>query len=243
MPDTPRTETDPNSQGIMNHPLGMTVYDLPSPTDVAQTDAKRTASGRLRMLLVLLVCASPVIASYFTYYVVRPEGRRNFGELIEPMRVLPSTHGQTLTGETLPLSQLKGQWLLVSVSGGACDEACQRYLYLQRQIWAGLGKERPKAEWVWLVKDDANIDPALLPALKEATVLRVSERELSQWLVPATGQTLSDHLYLVDPQGMWMMRFPAQLTAEGAVKVKRDMERLLRASASWDEPGRQALQP
>lgn len=243
MHDTPRTNKPKQPQGRMDHPLGMTVYDLPSPSDVAQNDAKRTASGRLRMLLVLLVCAAPVIASYFTYYVVRPEGRRHFGELIEPMRALPSTPAQTLKGETLPLAQLKGQWLLISVAPGACDEACQRHLYLQRQIWAGLGKERPKVEWVWLIQDEAKIDQALLPALKEATVLRVPERELNQWLSPAAGDKLSDHLYLVDPQGMWMMRFPTQLNAEGAVKVKRDIERLLRANASWDEPGREAVRP
>jgi hypothetical protein len=31
----------------------MTVYDLPSPIDVVQADAKRIGNGRLRMLLVL----------------------------------------------------------------------------------------------------------------------------------------------------------------------------------------------
>jgi hypothetical protein len=62
------------SRSKSQQPLGMTVYELPSPDDVVQTDAKRTAMGRLRMLMVLLVCASPVVASYFTYYVVRPEG-------------------------------------------------------------------------------------------------------------------------------------------------------------------------
>jgi hypothetical protein len=35
--------------------------------------------------------------------------------------------------------------------------------------------------------------------------------------------------------GEWMMRMPA--TPE-PTKVKRDLERLLRASASWDTPGR-----
>jgi len=35
-----------------------------------------------------------------------------------------------------------------------------------------------------------------------------------------------------------MMRFPAQLDTTGALKAKRDMERLLRAAAAWDEPGR-----
>jgi hypothetical protein len=57
-------------------------------------------------------------------------------------------------------------------------------------------------------------------------------------LQPETNKKLEDHLYMIDPMGEWMMRFPAQLNAEGALKAKRDMERLLRASASWDLPGR-----
>jgi len=43
---------------------------------------------------------------------------------------------------------------------------------------------------------------------------------------------------MVDPMGEWMMRFPARLNTEGALKAKRDIERVLRASASWDLPGR-----
>jgi hypothetical protein len=45
-------------------------------------------------------------------------------------------------------------------------------------------------------------------------------------------------LYVVDPMGNWMMRFPARMDAAGASRAKRDLDRLLRASASWDEPGR-----
>jgi len=39
----------------------------------------------------------------------------------------------------------------------------------------------------------------------------------------------------VDPMGEWMMRFPAQ---PEPARVKRDLERLLRASSFWDQPGR-----
>jgi hypothetical protein len=35
-----------------------------------------------------------------------------------------------------------------------------------------------------------------------------------------------------------MMRFPANMDAPGAAKAKQDLERLLRASSSWDKPGR-----
>jgi hypothetical protein len=216
----------------------MTVYDLPSPVEVAQADAKRTGRGRLRMLMVLLVCAAPVIASYFTYYVVRPEGRRNFGELIQPMRALPDVVVSRLNGETLALPSLKGQWLLISVAGGDCQADCQSQLYLQRQILTGLGKERPRTEWVWLIPDQVEVPSALLPGLKDATVLRMEPGALSQWLQAANDGRLQDHLYLVDPHGQWMMRFPPKLSTEGAIKTKRDLERLLRASAAWDEPGR-----
>jgi hypothetical protein len=216
----------------------LTVYDLPSPSEVLQSDARRTAMGRLRMLLVLLVCAAPVVASYFTYYVVRPDGRRNFGDLIEPSRALPAVLGLSLTGQSVSLPDLKGQWLLVSVAGGGCDEDCQRNLYLQRQLLTSLGKDRPRTEWVWLIDDQQGVPAVLLPGLKEATVLRVDAQQLQQWLAPAPGHALREHLYVVDPYGQWMMRFPAKLSTEGALKAKRDMERLLRASASWDEAGR-----
>ena len=45
------------------------------PAPALDDDARGArARGRLKMLLVLLVCAAPVIASYFTYFVIRPEG-------------------------------------------------------------------------------------------------------------------------------------------------------------------------
>ena len=219
------------------HPLGLTVHTLPKAGD-AVVSAQRTRHGRWKMLGVLAICAAPVIASYFTYYVIRPEGRRNYGELIDPQRTLPALTVATPDGTPVPLASLKGQWLLVSVAGAACDAACQHHLYLQRQLRESLGKEKDRLDWVWLVSDDATIAPTLLPGLSKATVLRVPEVSIRQWLEPAAGQQLADHLYVVDPLGNWMMRFPAALDATGFAKAKRDMERLLRASSSWDDAGR-----
>ena len=191
------------------------------------------------MLAVLLVCASPVIASYFTYYIVRPEGRRNFGELIVPQRPLPALTARTLEGQPVQLPSLKDQWLLLSVAGGACDGRCEQNLYFQRQLREALGREKERLERVWLVSDEAPVREALRPALASATVLRLPGAELAQWLEPAAGQRLQDHLYLVDPLGNLMMRFPADMDLGAAAKAKRDLDRLLRASNSWDNAGRQ----
>lgn len=221
-----------------DQPLGLTVHSLPSPAEAAGVAAQRTRSGRLKMLLVVLICAAPVIASYFTYYVIRPEGRSVFGELVDPQRPLPDLAAVGPDGRTLRLPSLKGQWLLVSVAGGDCDATCERHLYLQRQLRESLGKEKERVDWVWLVNDGAPVREALRPALQSATVLRVDPAGLAQWLAPAPGQALSDHLYIVDPMGHWMMRLPSALDAAGAAKAKRDIERLLRASSSWDNAGR-----
>ena len=219
-------------------PLGLTVYDLPEPGAVADADARQTASGRLRMLLVLLVCAAPVIASYLTYYVVRPQSLRSFGELILPVVAMPDVQAIGIQGQPVALTSLKNQWLLVSVAGGACPAECQQNLFLQRQTRAALGRERERTDWVWLVSDDAPLDAALLAGLQDAVVLRLPKDHIAQWLRPQAGSELQDHLYLVDPKGDWMMRFPAHLSVEQAPKMRKDWERLLRAAVSWDKAGR-----
>ena len=219
-------------------PLGMTVHTLPNPNEVVLVDEKRTRAGRWKMLAVLLVCASPVIASYFTYYVIRPEGRRNHGELINLQRNLPSLEVSKLSGEKVSLTSLKGQWLLISVADAACDEACQKHLYFQRQLRESLGKEKDRIEWVWLATGDAPVDDKLMPALSQATVLRVNQQNISEWLQPAAGRQLPEHLYVIDPMGNWMMRFPPGIDLASAAKAKKDLDRLLRASAFWDTSGR-----
>jgi len=215
--------------------LQLSVHSLPA---AGASAAQRTRMGRLKMLLIWAVCATPVVASYLSYYVIKPQGRTNHGTLITPPKPMSAEKGLSFTnlqGQTVAPQALQGQWLLVSVAGGACDAACERQLYLQRQLREALGRDKDRVDRVWLIPDQAEVRPALLPALAQAWALRVDPSRLSQWLQPDVGQTLSSHLYLVDPKGDWMMRFPAD--ADPA-RVKKDLMRLLKANESWDEAGR-----
>ncbi len=223
-----------NASPGLDQPLGLTVHSLPEPGQ----DVVRNTAGRWKMIVILLVCAAPVLLSYFTYYVIRPEGRRNFGELINPQRPLPSMRTEGLDGKAGELKALKDQWLLISVGSAACEQACQQRLYYQRQLRESLGREKDRLDSVWLINDAAAVDARIRPGLASTTVLRVPADAVAQWLQPAAGQRLEDHIYLVDPLGNWMMRFPATMDADGAAKAKRDLDRLLRASASWDKEGR-----
>ncbi len=219
----------------LDSPLSFTVHSPPA-LDAA---ARHTASGRLKMLLVLAVCAAPVVASYLTYFVIRPDARSNYSELITPLRPIPAALPLTdLQGAAVDPDSLKGQWLLVVVAGGACDAVCEKHLWVQRQLRETLGREKERLDKVWLISDAAAPRAQTLQAITtntSATVLRVPARALAAWLQPEAGHALEDHLYLVDPLGNWMMRVPAE---PEPAKLKRDVEKLLRASAGWDRAGR-----
>jgi hypothetical protein len=226
-------------QAASDEPLGLTVHSMPSPNQALDgAEGRRTVVGRWKMIAVMLMCAAPVIASYFTYYVVRPEGRSVYGELIDPQRVLPVLTATDRSGASVDLATLKGQWLLVAVADASCDALCEQQLYLQRQLRESLGREKDRLDRVWLVSDAAPVPARLDHGLRGATVLRVPAEQLAKWFAPVSGHALAEHLYVVDPMGNWMMRFPARMDAKGASRAKRDLDRLLRASASWDEPGR-----
>jgi len=219
----------------------MTVHSLRAPQlndAVESDDPERRRSGRWKMLLVLLMCAAPVIASYFTYFVIRPEGRTNYSTLILPTRTMPALALRTLDGAPVTSASLRGQWLLVVVAPSTCDEACQKRLFTQRQLREMLGRERDRLDKVWLVTDAGELSPQLRAAMQAGVptqVLRVDAVALSQWLQPEAGRDLQEHMFVVDPMGEWMMRVPAN--AEPA-RVKRDLDKLLRASSFWDTPGR-----
>jgi hypothetical protein len=218
-------------------PLGLTVHSLPEPT--LDASRQRTSRGRVLMLLILAACAAPVVASYFTYFVLRPgQGTGAYGTLIQPTASMPDVAATDAAGAGVRLRSLKGQWLLVTVGPAACDAACEKRLYAQRQLREMLGRERDRVDKVWLVTDAAPLRPELAAALSQGEpvrVLRMDAAALLAWLKPAAGATLEQHLYIVDPMGEWMMRMPVE---PDPAKVKRDLERLLRASASWDRAGR-----
>jgi hypothetical protein len=215
----------------------MTVHSLPPVQEVPALDKRR--HGRVTMLLVMLACLAPVVASYLMFYVVRPNERNNYADLIQPTRSLPADLPlRTLDGQSVVPHSLHGQWLMVVVSGADCDKRCEDLLFAQRQLREMLGREKGRVDRLWLITDEAPVRAPVLAALSQgtpATVLRVPAQALQRWLTPEPGHSLGDHIFLVDPMGEWMMRTPVPLDP---AKFRKDLDRLLRASASWDRDGR-----
>lgn len=173
--------------------------------------------------LIIALVTAPVAASYLAYYFWPPERTVNYGDLIGP-QPLPDPMLVQLDGAPFRLSQLKGKWTLVSVDSGNCTVHCDEKLLYMRQLRLTQGKNAERVERLWLIVDD--IAPhAELVARYPGTWMVRSGAELAK-LFPAKG-TVADHIYLVDPLGNLMLRFPRD--PEPRLMIK-DLSRLLRAS-------------
>lgn len=190
-------------------------------------------------MLVLLVCASPLIASYFTYYVIKPQSRTNYGTLIDPAaHPIPPLSSTTLDGRPVTLADFKGKWLMVKVGGSTCDAACIEQMYAMRQVRTMQGKEMGRIERVWLITDKAPLETLVIRELDGMQMLRADRAQVAAWLPVAPDAPLESAIFLVDPLGHLMMRFPAVPAAMPEAdklahyaKVKKDIAKLLKASA------------
>lgn len=197
----------------------------------AQKTAQKTTQrrGRWKMLLVLAVCAAPMIFSYLTYYVIKPGGRTNYGVLIDPREhPIPTMDATGLDGKPSGLDAYKGQWIMLLVGPSNCQQECKDRLYAMRQLRLMQGKEMERVERVWLITDDQPLASDLVSADEGTHLLRVSKAAVEAWLPVDAGGDASQHMYLIDPLGNLMMRFPKDADP---TKVKKDLGKLLRASS------------
>lgn len=185
--------------------------------------------GRWKLFAVIAICASPLIASYLTYYVIKPEGRTNYGALIDPRAYpLPATLETTaLDGKAAGLNNYKGKWIMMQVAEADCQEACRKRLHDMRQLRLAQGKDMDRIERVWLVTDDKPLETMLMREYDGTHILRARYDAVKSWLPADAGTAPTDHIYMIDPLGNLMMRFPKDADPN---KMKKDIAKLLKAS-------------
>lgn len=204
-----------------------------------KTSNTNQRKGRWKLLAVLAVCAAPLIFSYLTYYVIKPQGRTNFGTLIDPREhPIPALGATTLDARPASLDAFKGKWVMLKVGPAACDKTCMEQMFAIRQVRSMTGKEMERIERVWLVTDAAPLETVLIRELEGMRILRAPADALAKWLPREPGAGLADGIWLIDPLGNLMMRFPkvpANATEAEKVqhyaKIKKDIGKLLKASA------------
>jgi cytochrome oxidase Cu insertion factor (SCO1/SenC/PrrC family) len=190
---------------------------------------KQQTTGRWKLFAVIAVCAAPLIASYLTYYVIKPQSRTNYGTLIDPRAYpMPALDATTVDGKPITLDAYKGKWMMVQVNDADCQEPCRKRLHDMRQLRLAQGKDMDRIERVWLITDDKPLETLVMREYDGTRMLRVKPDALKAWLPVEQGTTAADHIYMIDPLGNLMMRFPKDADPN---KIKKDLSKLLKASS------------
>ena len=166
----------------------------------------------LKLAAVFAFCAAPVALGWLAYEYRWISGETtNYGELLRP---------RPLDGALAPL---RGKWVLVTADAAACSAACERKLYIVRQVRKAQGKDAERIERLWLVTDGGKPRAEVAAALEGGQLATPS----SPLLQSLPGVAL-ESIYLVDPLGNLMMRFPA---AADPARMIKDLQRLLKYSS------------
>lgn len=178
--------------------------------------------------LILAVCVLPIVGSTVLYYLAPPVDRMNYGDLITPPKALPALRLMNLDGEQVNLGMLKGKWTMVQIDSAACASVCRDKLYKMRQVRLTQGKNMDRVQRLWVVSDETSVDEKVLRDYAGTVIVRAAGQDLGQLqqALPSSAAA-EDHIWLVDPLGNVMLRYPP---AADPSRMKNDLLRLLRVS-------------
>lgn len=164
---------------------------------------------RMRLALLASLFALPIAASVIAYVFFPPAPTANYGELLLPPAAAP-----------VELVAMRERWILVTWDRAPCDVACIGKITAMRQVRLALGRNASRVDRVLMLGGMDGHPPP--PEGFEGMVVAGTRG------VPHGG-LIGDaaHIYLVDPNGNVMMRWPAPPDMK---RMLKDLERLLKAS-------------
>ena len=182
---------------------------------------------RWLIALVALIAIAPIVLAWAAYHYWPRSDRTNYGELLAT-RVMPRIAGERIAGERIgrapavfDTDALRGRWLVLYASGGACDAHCEGALFATRQARTLQNAERDRVLRVWLVTDGVQPSPRVAEEHPDLVIARVPPEAVAR-LPRGSGA-----IYLVDPLGNLVLAWPV---APDIKALAHDLSHLLQAS-------------
>ena len=181
-------------------------------------------------MVLLLIGGIPLtvalVATWLWYFVAHGDldlvsilGTANRGELVQPPRQLDDQALLNKSGAALKFADMEPRWsMLIPAAGGRCNEACEKSLYVTRQIQVAMGKhfsrlrrfyiEEEHTGGTELVVSQLSDGRPVPPAAGFADYLATEHRGLQALTVSVAGYNALFAEYSSDP-GTWYLADPA----------------------------------
>ncbi len=197
-------------------------------------EARQKSKNRLTIILLLAIFTLPVFIAYSAYFGgwFGQVETSNRGQLLTPVLDFTQFNSQTPAGEAVPF-EIGSPWrMILPITDASCLESeevdgCLLSIYIMGQAHQALGREQDRVTRT-LYTAGFELSDEKIKELQE----RFVELEIIHGEAVA-GTELSDgFIYIADPLGNIMMRYPL-ITEKSDAHVKgrdilRDLKKLLR---------------
>ncbi|NJM11086.1 MAG: hypothetical protein HC889_03535 [Synechococcaceae cyanobacterium SM1_2_3] len=187
---------------------------------------------RLTLLFIIACFAIPLATAWLLVGRWQPGSSVQHGELLNPAQPLKQLRFVSLEGQPLNSTALSGRWVMIYASSAhQCESACKTALYDMRQVRIALGKDIERVKTLLLLDGlpDAGLRQWLTAehAAMMVGVADVTTRSEFDTAFSSSPETARQWIYLLDPLGNLLMRYPVAVEPRGMLK---DLQRLLRLS-------------
>ena len=186
---------------------------------------------RLFLLFIIACFVLPLAIAWLLVGHWRPDSSVQHGELLNPARPLTALRFTPLNDREPDGTTLRGHWVLIYAgSAGECAAACQTALYDLRQVRLALGKDMGRVKTLLLLDNQPIVElHQWLADEHAAMIVGVADLAARTELTEAfpTPGAVGEWIYLLDPLGNLLMRYPVASEPRGMLK---DLQRLLRLS-------------
>lgn len=185
-------------------------------------------STRTLLISTFLVFMLPVVGAWMLNVFApdwRPFGTTNHGSLVQPVRQVSAVSLERFDGRAMDAEYLSGRWTLVHLSDGDCAKSCIEALKRSYQVQQALGDDVNRVQLLLVLNQPAGAQPAGIPPGVARAVANAEWLASFSFAEAPPGQ--NPRIYLIDPQGYLMMRYPLDVAQRGLLA---DLERLLKIS-------------
>lgn len=181
--------------------------------------------GRRQFLLLAAVFLGPLVLAFVIYYGFnwRPAGSSEHGELLKPPTRLPDVVLGAERAGVVPTFRRK--WSLIVIAQNGCSDECQAVLYETRQIRKALSRDRDRTQRILVISGE--FDRTTLQLQHPDLVIVSDDMPAAGMLKESMAEAVPQYIYLADPLGNLMMRFPRD---SGMKAIHTDLKKLLKLS-------------
>lgn len=188
------------------------------------------------LYIILSIGLLTPLLSTLLFFFWSPDKYNNIGTILEPIPLQANWH--LPDGKPFDISALEGQWIILFAGDGSCDDNCQQYLCKTRQLRRMMHGHYLRVQRIWLITDNTpppatllqttdcgQINPDKLQGhIQTVDTLKEVNIVYGETTALPADTAATNYLYILDPKGIWAMRFSAD---NDLYEIRKDFSRLL----------------